>query len=157
MTGESDSDKEVVIETRHVQMKKSISFFHCVSFMYSLTGHVSVFIAPAAVLTYTGSVGLSLVMWFFGGLMNLCFALCFTELATMFPKSGGAYAYILEVFGQFTAFMIAWGYLALIVAPFWAYCSYSTSVYILQPFFSSCKPPEQALVGLAMWILGSTV
>lgn len=145
---------QVVIEQERMGMKKTISLFHCVSILFSVTGHVSVFIAPSAVLSYTGSVALSLIMWTIGGLLNLCLALSFTELATMFPKSGGAYAYILEVFGPFVGFVIAWGYMALIIAPQWAFCAYSSSVYILKAFFISCSPPKAGVVLLAMWILG---
>ncbi|XP_052278796.1 Y+L amino acid transporter 2-like [Dreissena polymorpha] len=70
----------IVVEQQKLELKRSISLFHCVSLMCSVTGHVSVFVAPTAILKYTGSIGLSLILWVFGGIMNLFLALCFTEL-----------------------------------------------------------------------------
>lgn len=148
-------DDSVVIET--VQMKRSLTLFNCVSILCSVTGHISVFVAPSAILKYTGSVGLSLLLWILGGFMNLCLALCFTELATMFPKAGGPYFFILKVFGPFPGFMVMWGYVLLISGPFWAFLSYCASLNILQPFFINCDPPDIAVKLLAIWILGKYV
>lgn len=39
-----------------------------------------IFIAPAAVLLHTGSVGLALLVWLAGGIQALLCALCFAEL-----------------------------------------------------------------------------
>ena len=102
----------------------------------------------------TGSVGLSLVVWFCAGLINLCLALCFTEMATMMPKAGGPYAYLMHVFGPLPGFLLAWGYLLLIAGPFWAYNAYTAVIYITQPFYQDCDPPETATKLLAAWIIG---
>ncbi|KAH3843902.1 large neutral amino acids transporter small subunit 2-like [Dreissena polymorpha] len=143
----------IVVEQQKLELKRSISLFHCVSLMCSVTGHVSVFVAPTAILKYTGSIGLSLILWVFGGIMNLFLALCFTELGIMFPKSGGAYAYILNVFGPLPGFLIGWGYMSLISGPYWAFCAYSASIYVLKPFYMDCEPNDSAVRLFAIWIL----
>ena len=137
-----------------IQMKRTISLVHCVAILFALTGHVSVFTTPKSILQYTGSVGLSLVVWFCAGLINLCLALCFTEMATMMPKAGGPYAYLMHVFGPLPGFLLAWGYLLLIAGPFWAYNAYTAVIYITQPFYQDCDPPETATKLLAAWIIG---
>lgn len=142
----------VVIE-HDIRMKKSINLLHCVSILCSVTGHISVFVAPTAMLRYTGSFGLSLLMWLLGGVMNLLLALCFTELAIMYPKAGGPYAYVLKVFGPLPGFMIMWGYLVLISGPFWAVLSYTAAIYCIQPFFINCQPPDIAVKLLAVLII----
>lgn len=139
--------------SQNIQMKRSISLVHCVAILFALTGHVSVFITPNSILRYTGSVGLSLVVWFCGGLINLCLALCFTELATMMPKAGGPYAYVMHVFGPLPAFLLFWSYLLLITGPFWAYNAYTAAIYVTQPFYKDCKPPETATKLIASWII----
>ncbi|WAR11751.1 XCT-like protein [Mya arenaria] len=148
-----ETEPTVEVEHHKLEMKRSISLFHVISILCSVTGHVSVFVAPAAILSYTGSIALSLILWVFGGIMNLFLALCFTELGTMFPKSGGAYAYILQVFGPLPGFLTAWGYLTLISGPHWAFCAYSASLYAMKPFYLDCKPPDAAIRLLAIWIL----
>ena len=142
-------------QSQAIQMKRSISLVHCVAILFALTGHVAVFITPNSILQYTGSVGLSLVVWFIGGLINLCLALCFTELATMMPKAGGPYAYVMHVFGPLPAFLLFWNYLLLITGPFWAYNAYTAAIYITQPFYPDCKPPQIATRLLAAWLIGT--
>lgn len=141
----------VIIE--QVVMKKSISLLHCVSILCSVTGHVSVFVAPTAILRYTGSIGLSLVMWLVGGVMNLFLALCYTELATMFPMAGGPYAYVKKVFGDFPGFMIFGGHIVLISGPFWALNAYTAAIYMMKPFYKVCDPPDLAAKFLAAWLI----
>jgi len=149
-----DTKPDIKIEHSEIRMKRSISLFQTVSLLCSVTGHVSVFVTPSVVLAFTGSIGLALILWVFGGLMNLFLALCYTELGTMFPKSGGPYAYILTVFGPFPAFLIAWGYITLIVGPMWAFCAYSASLYVVKPFYPDCKPPDAAVRIVALLLLG---
>lgn len=153
-TGVADSGNGIEVKIETIKMKKSINLLHCTAIMVAATGHVSIFISPTMILANAGSIGLTLIMWVIGGFINLCLALCFTELGTMFPFAGGPYMYVLHVFGPLPAFMMLWGYYLLIHGPFWAFVSYGASVYILQPFFPTCKPPEIGIKILAGWILG---
>ncbi|KXJ29071.1 b(0,+)-type amino acid transporter 1 [Exaiptasia diaphana] len=100
-----------------------------------------IFATPRWIMMYAGSVGLNLVIWSVCGIFALCGGLCYLELGTLVPKSGGEYVYILEAFGSLPAFLYSWLYVmflkptaVMILLPFGA--------YILEPFFPGCSGRE---------------
>ena len=66
------------------------------------------FMLPAALAMYGG---ISLVGWLISSLGAFFLALVFSWLSRMVPvATGGPYAYTREGFGEFPAFLVAWGY-----------------------------------------------
>ena len=49
-----------------------------------------------------------LAVWLVIAAMTLCGALCFGELASRYPESGGLYVYLREAYGPRTAFLYGW-------------------------------------------------
>ncbi len=47
-------------------------------------------------------------IWVIGGLLSLCGALTYAELAVMFPRSGGDYQFLKEAFGPWAGFLLGW-------------------------------------------------
>src|SRR6202045_10584 len=75
-----------------------------------------IFLTPSLILQQLdGSVGLSLLVWFVGGILSLFGALTYAELAASNPEAGGLYCYIRDGFGRVPAFLYGWS-LFLIIA-----------------------------------------
>jgi len=67
-----------------------------------------IFIVPAEMVRLGGSGTFLLAAWVFTALLTLLGAHSYGELAGMFPKAGGQYAYLMESYGPFTAFLYGW-------------------------------------------------
>ncbi|MGC0420224.1 amino acid permease [Embleya sp. AB8] len=66
-----------------------------------------VFLLPGALARYGG---LALVAWGFTSAGALLLALVFARFSTMYPDTGGPYAYVQRVFGDRIGFFTGWGY-----------------------------------------------
>ncbi len=48
------------------------------------------------------------LLWLIGGVISFCGALCYAELASMFPRSGGEYHLLSETWNPFIGFLAGW-------------------------------------------------
>ena len=53
--------------------------------------------------------------WLLGGALSLIGALCYAELASTYPRSGGDYVYLSRAFGPWCGFLFGWAQLAVIL------------------------------------------
>ncbi|XP_076117057.1 large neutral amino acids transporter small subunit 1-like isoform X1 [Mytilus galloprovincialis] len=138
--GMEDEKLKVVIEK--VELGRNLKLIHGVAILIGVIIGSGIFVSPVGILKETKSVGFSFVMWVICGLYNCLCALCFAELGTTFPQSGGEYIYIHRAFGDGVAFVSLWISFILICPVAIAACSLIFSVYILQPYFPNCKVPD---------------
>ena len=58
---------------------------------------------------------MGLFAWGLGGALSLVGALCYAELASTYPRSGGDYVYLTRAFGDWCGFLFGWAQLAVIL------------------------------------------
>src|SRR5271157_1261985 len=69
---------------------------------------VGIFLTPAGMAKALGSPFWLLLVWLVVGAMTMSGALCYGELASRFPRAGGAYVYLQECYGSRIAFLFGW-------------------------------------------------
>jgi amino acid transporter len=67
-----------------------------------------IFFKPGKIAADAGRFDLILGVWILGGVLCILGAICFAELATMFPQAGGLYVYLRETYGRLMAFLFGW-------------------------------------------------
>jgi len=97
-------------------MPRSVGLLSAVAVSIGITIGSGIFRVPATVAGLLHDPGSVILCWVLGGVMALCGALTFAELAAALPRSGGMFAYILEGFGPVPAFLFGWAELVVIRA-----------------------------------------
>src|SRR6266571_9490129 len=69
---------------------------------------VGIFLTPAGMAKSLGSPFWLFLVWVVVGILAVCGALCYGELAARFPRDGGIYVYLLETCGRRIAFLYGW-------------------------------------------------
>jgi len=97
-------------------LPRKLGLWSTAGIVIGITIGSGIFRTPAGIAQLVPDSRLLLALWVGGGLLSLCGALSFAELAAMFPESGGFYAYLREGWGRPVAFLFGWSELVLIRA-----------------------------------------
>ncbi len=67
-----------------------------------------IFMTTGNILGITQSALIVMLLWIAGGVVALCGALSYSELAAIWPDAGGEYIYLKKIFGNLPAFLTGW-------------------------------------------------
>merc|ERR1739844_150319 len=108
-----------------------------------------IFVSPGGVLKEVGSINMALTVWVASGIFSMVGAYCYAELGCMIKKTGGDYAYVMDTFGGFLAFMRLYVESMIIRPCTVAIVSLSFAVYSVKYILPECEPPDEAVRLLA--------
>src|SRR5213083_1144819 len=98
------------------RLTRRLGLWSAVAVLVGSTIGSGIFRTPARIAAYVPAPVPMFGVWVLGGLLALCGALTYAELAATYPRSGGVYVYIREGFGRLPAFLFGWTELLLIRA-----------------------------------------
>jgi amino acid transporter len=95
-------------------------------------------------------------IWLLGGLLSLCGALCYAELATAYPQEGGDYVYLNRAYGPWAGFLFGWAQLAIvrpgdIAVMAFAFATYARAVW--DPLAGTAFPYGQQTYAVAATVV----
>jgi amino acid transporter len=137
------------------RLPRRLGFWSAVAVLVGSTIGGGIFRTPAVIAERVPAAGPMFGVWVLGGLLALCGALTYAELAGLFPRSGGVYVYIREGFGRLPAFLFGWTELVLIRASALGAISTPFAEYLLRSAGRDPALPENA--GLVHYVAAAAI
>ena len=133
------------------QLKRELRFWDSIGITVGIVIGVGIFRTPSVIAKYLGSSPLILLAWLLGGVISLVGVLCYAELASQFPETGGTYVFLREAYGKFVGFLYGWAEFSINRAATIAAVAYIFSTYLrnLIPFGPQA---EKGIALLAIFI-----
>jgi APA family basic amino acid/polyamine antiporter len=111
-----------------------------------------IFMNPAESAKFVQTSSQLLLVWAIGGVIAFLGGLCFAELGTMFPQTGGQYVYLEEAFAPWLGFLFGWTLFSTIQTGAIAAVSYTCARFV--SFFLPMKDIwVSALAAGIIWLL----
>jgi amino acid transporter len=93
---------------------QTLSLFDTTCIIVGIIIGAGIYETTPTVAACMGGWGGVMAVWLAGGLLALCGALCYAELATAYPHQGGDYVYLDRAYGSWAGFIFGWGQLVII-------------------------------------------
>lgn len=94
--------------TQAVKPKQQLTFLDASSIIVGIVIGAGIYETTPLIAGAVQNSSRFILIWCIGGLLSLIGALCYTELATKFPREGGDYVFLTEAYGRRMGFLFAW-------------------------------------------------
>ena len=111
-----------------------LSLWDAVSLIIGIVIGSTIYKTPGTIFSNVPDPWTGLALWVVCGGLSFVGALCYAELATTYPRSGGEYNYLTRAFGAWAGFLFGWSQLAIIQtgsigALAYVFAEYATEVF----------------------------
>lgn len=97
------------------QEQPQLGVWDAISIITGIVIGTSIFKIPWLIFLNVSDPWMGLIVWFFGGFLALVGGLCYAELATTYPRSGGDYVYLTRAYGPWAGFLFGWAQLSIVL------------------------------------------
>jgi amino acid transporter len=94
--------------------KQTFSVTDTIALIVGVVIGIGIFKTPSMIAANTGRTDVFFLAWLAGGIISLIGALCYAELATAYPHTGGDYHYLTRAFGRKVGFLFVWSRMTVI-------------------------------------------
>jgi amino acid transporter len=101
--------------TQDGEFRAHLGLWDAVSIIVGIVIGATIYKSPQLIMSNVSSPTVGLLAWGLGGVLSLIGALCYAELATTYPRSGGDYVYLSRAFGDWCGFLFGWAQLAVVL------------------------------------------
>jgi basic amino acid/polyamine antiporter, APA family len=115
--------------------KRTIGLSTAISLVIGTVIGSGIFMRPAEMAELLGSPILVFSVWIVAGLFTMLSVMVLAEIAAMIPETGGNYAFMRHMYGDFWAYLFGWAAFAVVNCAGSAGIAFITSEY-LEYFFS---------------------
>src|SRR5260370_26006732 len=91
-----------------------LGLFDAISIIIGIIIGVGIYETPTEIFQMMSGPWTTLALWAICGLLALACSLCYAELATTYPRSGGDYVYLTRAYGPLVGYFFGWTQLAVI-------------------------------------------
>jgi amino acid transporter len=136
--------------------KRELSLFDSTSIIVGIIIGAGIYQMAPAIAKGAGSAWGVMAIWVVGGLLSLCGALSYAELATAYPVAGGDYVYLSKAYGRWAGFLFGWAQLTVvrpgdIVVMAFAFATYARAIY--DPLAGYSELSQRLFAGIAVLVL----
>ena len=132
-------------------LKKMLGYWDSVAIIIAIVVGVGIFRVPSEVAKYLTSPSLIILAWLLGGVISLLGGLCYAELSSSFPKTGGNYIYLRESYGRWAGFLFGWTELLVIRTG-----SIASVAFVCAEYLRSFLSLDQSLIKpLAIFVIAT--
>ncbi len=113
------------------QVRQQLNLFDSICLIAGVIIGVGIYQMMPQMAAGAGGGGGLLLLIFVGGMISLCGALAYAELATAIPEEGGDYVYLTRAYGPWAGFLFGWVQTAIVRPGDIAVMAFAFSTYAL--------------------------
>lgn len=137
-------------------LKREVGLWSAVALVIGSIIGSGIFVTPSSVFRNSGSIGVDLAVWLVCGVLTIIGGLCYAELATLLPASGGDYAYLTAAskfmgrYGDVLPFLQMWCNSIVLDPMSGALQGLTFASYALSVVYTTCPAPYEVTVLVAL-------
>ena len=138
--------------------KRQLTLFDSTCIIVGIIIGAGIYQSASLVACGVSSAWSLLGLWLLGGIISLCGAMGYAELASAYPREGGDYVYLSKAYGPFAGFLFGWLQL-LVVRPAdiatmaFAFATYALAIYNPLPGHEKISPRLYAAAAVVILTL----